>query len=132
MSKWTLALVGLALGALGIGAAAWIVPPVAVSSQPVERVAADPAPAPGVKWEYAQFQIENGEVILLLPGEKERKFDSYKALCQFLGRKTELNRSAEVLNAFGADGWELATQSTVYAVGFRGEYWTLKRPLRSK
>jgi len=130
MSKWTLAIAGLALCALGFGVAAWVVPPVVVSGQPVTRVAADPAPAPVVKWEYAQFQIENGEVILMLPGEKERKFDTYKALCQHLGRKTELNRSGEVLNAFGADGWELATQSTVYGVGFRGEYWTLKRPLR--
>jgi len=129
MSKWTLALVGLALCVL-IGATAWIVPPVAVSSQPVERVAADPAPAPVVKWEYAQFQIENGEVVLLLPGEKDQKFDTYKALCQHLGRKTDLNRSAEVLNALGATGWELTTHSVVYGAGFRGEYWTLKRPLR--
>jgi hypothetical protein len=103
------------------------------------------AQAPAPRWEYAELSFDGtasvaGEAKASVTWEDSQRSTSasdFRSLARKLGWSLRRDDSTSILNAAGAQGWEVTSQSATSwtmsptsstgAVG-QTQYWTLKRP----
>lgn len=97
-----------------------------------DRAPAQQAPAK-VKWEYCTlFQTatlaEEGSTFRVVLPDRVHEGKTYKEIGQKLGMRNAPDSPTDLLNALGADGWELTTQVDNIRENGLLRTWTFRRP----
>ncbi|MCC6417380.1 MAG: hypothetical protein IT429_03945 [Gemmataceae bacterium] len=97
-----------------------------------DRAPAQQAPAK-VKWEYCTlFQTatlaEEGSTFRVVLPDRVHEGKTYKEIGQKLGMRNAPDAPTDLLNALGADGWELTTQVDNIRENGLLRTWTFRRP----